>query len=267
MKFYKAFSPFQKAFFNVFMISSILTFFVPAFLPGGSLKNVLTVSGIIGLVATVSGVITSIYQAKASLKVYSWWILNTLAMTLISFLGGLYGEALKNLLILIPLEILGFILWKKSASESEDGEVEPRKFTKLQWVQTIIIMLVAWGLYTLFLKNVPYLMMHFFNVKIAADPSYIMDALSSVITTYALYLTSRRYVEQWFFWMLSNIGFIVFVETMLKSSTFSIGDLSGAMTWLQYGVSSVYGYYLWKKMYNKKHGKDVSKDSVVHATA
>ena len=257
MKFYKAFTPFQKIFFVVFMISSILTFFVPAFLNDWDFKTVLTVTGFIGLIATVSGVITSIYQAKASLTVYFWWILNTLAMTLVSFIGGLYGEGLKNLFILIPLEIYGFYMWKKSAEQSEDGIVEARQFTPMQWVKTIIIMLVAWVLYGMFLKNIPSIMMNIFNVHIAADPSYIMDSLSSVITTYALYLTSRRYVEQWYFWILSNIGFIVFVETMVKQG-FSINNLSGAMTWLQYGVSSFYGFYLWRRMYKEKHkGKDI----------
>lgn len=255
MNFYRAFTPFQKIFFNVFMISSIATFFVPVFIHGGNLGSVFTVAGIIGLVATISGVITSIYQARANLVVYSWWILNTLAMTAISFMGGLYGEAMKNLLLLIPLEIAGFISWKKSTQKTGDGVVEARKFTKKQWVATIIIMLTAWGLYALLLKNLPSIMLNLFNKEIKPDPSYIMDSLSSVVTTYALYLTSRRYVEQWFFWMLSNIGFIVFVETMIKSSTFSIGDLSGAMTWLQYGVSSVYGYYMWKKIYNSRKAK------------
>lgn len=257
MKFYNEFTPFQKLFFVVFMISSIITFFIPAFLHNWDFKTVLTVTGFIGLIATVSGVITSIYQAKASLTVYFWWILNTIAMTLVSFIGGLYGEALKNLFILIPLEVYGFYMWKKSAEQSEDGVVEGRRFTPMQWVQTIIIMLVAWFLYAMFLKNIPSIMMNIFSIHVAADPSYIMDSLSSVITTYALYLTSRRYVEQWYFWILSNIGFIVFVETMVKQG-FSINDLSGAMTWLQYGVSSFYGFYLWRKMYKEKHkGKDI----------
>ncbi|WP_297438212.1 nicotinamide riboside transporter PnuC [uncultured Clostridium sp.] len=257
MEFFKGFSPFQKIFFVVFMISSILTFFVPAFLHNGDLKTVFTVTGFIGLTATISGVITSIYQAKASLTVYFWWILNTIAMTVISFIGGLYGEAFKNLFILIPLEIYGFYMWKHSAEKSEDGVVEGRTFTKAQWVKTIIIMLTAWLIYGIILKNVPSIMMNLFGMSIKPDPSYIMDALSSVITTYALYLTSRRYVEQWYFWILSNIGFVVFVETMVKQG-FTINNLSGAMTWLQYGVSSFYGFYLWRKMYKAKHkGVDI----------
>ena len=257
MKFFKGFSPFQKIFFVVFMISSILTFFVPAFLHNGDLKTVFTVTGFIGLTATISGVITSIYQAKASLTVYFWWILNTIAMTVISFIGGLYGEAFKNLFILIPLEIYGFYMWKHSAEKSEDGVVEGRTFTKAQWVKTIVIMLTAWLIYGTILKNVPSIMMNLFGMSIKPDPSYIMDALSSVITTYALYLTSRRYVEQWYFWILSNIGFVVFVETMVKQG-FTINNLSGAMTWLQYGVSSFYGFYLWRKMYKAKHkGVDI----------
>lgn len=264
MKFFKDFSLFQKIFFVVFIISSIMTFFVPAFLHGGNLRAVFTLTGFIGLVATVSGVITSIYQAKASLTVYFWWILNTIAMTVVSFIGGLYGEAFKNLFVLIPLEIYGFYMWRTSAQQSEDGIVEGRTFTKLQWIKTIIIMLVAWGAYALILKNVPSIMMSVFGMYMKADPSYIMDALSSVITTYALYLTSRRYVEQWYFWILSNIGFVVFVETMVKQG-FSINNLSGAMTWLQYGVSSFYGFYLWRKMYNEKHKNVDVKNSMAKA--
>ena len=183
-------------------------------------------------------------------------------MTVISFIGGLYGEAFKNLFILIPLEIYGFYMWKHSAEKSEDGVVEGRTFTKAQWVKTIIIMLTAWLIYGTILKNVPSIMMSLFGMSIKPDPSYIMDALSSVITTYALYLTSRRYVEQWYFWILSNIGFVVFVETMVKQG-FTINNLSGAMTWLRYGVSLFYGFYLWRKMYKDKHkGIDIEGNAI-----
>ncbi|ENZ00953.1 nicotinamide mononucleotide transporter PnuC [Clostridium thermobutyricum] len=248
MKFFKSYTPFQKVFFVFFMIASIITFFVPAFISGGKLSDVLTIGGIVGLVATLSGVVTSVYQVRGNLIVYFWWIINTVAMLAISIMGCLYGQAVKTIILTLPLQIIGLVSWKRSLEKTKGDVVQVKRFKKGQWPKIILALIVCWFLYMLFIKYLPYGVHYVFGVAIKKDPSLIMDSISGIITTFAFYLTSKRYVEQWIFWIFSNIGFVLFVKTLIMAPHFSIVYLSGSVMWAQYLVSSFYGYYNWKKL-------------------
>ncbi|MGL4873756.1 MAG: nicotinamide riboside transporter PnuC [Clostridium sp.] len=248
MKFFNSYTPFQKVFFVFFMVASVVTFFIPAFLPGGRLVDVLTVGGIVGLIATLSGVVTSIYQVRGNLILYFWWILNTVAMLIISIMGCLYGQAVKTILLTLPLQIIGLISWKRSLAKGSGDVVRVKRFKKGQWPKIIIALVVCWYLYMLFIKYLPYGVHAIFGGEIKKDPSLIMDSISGILTTFAFYLTSRRYIEQWIFWIFSNVGFVLFVESFINAPHFSIVYLSGSIMWAQYLVSSFYGYWNWKKI-------------------
>lgn len=255
MKFFKSYTPFQKVFFVFFMVASIVTFFIPAFINGGKLADVLTVGGIIGLVATLSGVITSIYQVRGNLILYFWWIVNTVAMLIISIMGCLYGQAIKTILLTLPLQIFGLIAWKKSLAKSKSDVVIVKRFKKGQWPKIIIALVICWYLYMLFIKYLPYGVHYIFGTKIEQDPQLFMDSISGILTTFAFYLTSKRYVEQWIFWIFANVGFILFVKALINAPHFSIVYLSGAVMWAQFLVSSFYGYYNWLKMEKEQNAR------------
>lgn len=69
MNFFKSFSKFHKIYFVVFLLLNIVLFFVPA-IQSGSLDSILTLTGIIGLVATIAGLFAAIYTARASVVCY-----------------------------------------------------------------------------------------------------------------------------------------------------------------------------------------------------
>lgn len=248
MKFFKEFSPFQKGFFVFFMAASIITFFLPAFIKGGTLDSVLTFGGIIGLIATLTGVITSIYQARGNLILYTWWIVNTIAMLGIDFSGNLYGQGIKTIILTLPLQVYGLLAWKKNLEKSKTKVVTVRRVKGKEWIIYAIVLVVGWYLYMLLIKYLPYFVHYIFGTQIKPDPSLILDSISGTLTTFAFYLTARRYVEQWAFWILANMGFILFVKSFIAAPHFSIVYLSGAVMWGQYLVSSIYGYFNWIKI-------------------
>lgn len=253
MNFFKEFTPFQKVFFVFFMVASIITFFLPAFIKGGTLVNVLTFGGIIGLIATLTGIITSIYQARGNLILYTWWIINTIAMLGIDFSGNLYGQGIKTIIFSLPLQVYGLLAWKKNLEKNNSDVVTVNRVKPKQWIVYIIIFIIGWFIYMEFIKYLPYFIHSIFGTKIKPDPSLILDSISGSVTTFALYLTAKRYVEQWPFWILANIGFILFVKSFIEAPHFSIVYLSGSIMWGQYLVSSIYGYYNWLKI--EKHQK------------
>lgn len=249
MNFFTKLSPFQKIFFVVFFIAGIVSFFLPAATGQQSFKSLFTIISIIGLISTLSGVLTSIYQVRASIACYSWWILNTITYAIVSLSQNLYGQFIQNIIFLLPIEIAGFIAWKKHIDKSGSESIEVKRFTAMQWVITLVGLLIAWFLYAELLLALPAIFKALFGMTIEADPQYKLDSLTSVITIFAVYLTSKRYVEQWHFWIAANIGIVLFIKTIIVTGTFTSSDLSGALVWAQYGIAAFYGLYNWLKIH------------------
>ncbi len=267
MKFYKNFTNFQKGFFLFFIIASIIVFFIPAFLPGGNISQVLTTLGIIGIICTISGVLVSIYTAKASISGYLWWWINTVTFAIIGIAGGLYGQFIQNLFILLPLQIYGFIAWKLNMKKNKSQEIEVKQFTLKQWILALVLLAIFWVVYAYFLIELPTIMKDLFNISISADPDVILDSFTAVTTIAAVYLTGKRFVQQWNIWIACNgVAIVMFMIQAIAAGASNpsmlVAYLSDTLSYVQYLIGTIYGYILWKKMYKKqKASKILNEDS------
>ncbi|MDO4535956.1 MAG: nicotinamide riboside transporter PnuC [Clostridium perfringens] len=268
MKFYKNFTNFQKGFFLFFIVASLVVFFIPAFLPGGNLTSVLSVLGVIGIICTISGVLVSIYTAKASISGYGWWWTNTITFAIIGIASGLYGQFIENLFILLPLQIYGFIAWKMNMKKNKSDEIEVKQFTLKQWVLALIILAVFWVVYGYFLQELPFIFKSLFGITISADPQIVLDSFTAVTTIAAVYLTGKRFVQQWNIWIACNgVAIVMFLIQAFAAGASNpsmlVADLSDTLSYVQYLIGTIYGYILWKKMYKKqRENKAYLKDSL-----
>ncbi len=249
-------SLFQKIFLIVFLLASILSFLSPIFM-GSHVSDLFTVLSLVGLVCSVSGVLTSIYQARGEVIVYVFLFTNTLTYAWLAWKGDLYGQVFQNIVLLLPIQVFGLYSWRKSRSKSDDNQIDIKTFTGMQWVLCVIASLVAWYLYIDFIEYLPHLVKALFNKTITPDPTPVLDALTTVLTVMAMFLTANRFIEQWWFWIFCNVGAVLFIEQLMHVKHFTpsvlVGDLSGLFNWLQYGVGAIYGFYLWKKMHKEKN--------------
>ncbi|MGL5649206.1 MAG: nicotinamide riboside transporter PnuC [Clostridium sp.] len=259
--FWASLTNFQRGFLIIFGAASIFSFISPVLL-GSKISGLFTPIAIIGLICSLTGVLASIYQARGEIIVYFFLIINTITYAWISYESALYGQIIQNIILLLPIQIAGLIAWKKNLAKSADNTIEIKKFKVFHWVITIVALIICWGVYYIFLTHLPEIIQGIFGGKlIAPDPSPKLDSLTTVLTVMAMFLTSRRYIEQWWFWIFCNIGAVLFIEGLVTTTHFTasglVNDLSGAINWIQYGVGAIYGFYLWKKMYNKKHKEAV----------
>ncbi|MGL4741064.1 MAG: nicotinamide riboside transporter PnuC [Sarcina sp.] len=267
MQFFKNFTLFQKLFFIVFTILSLLAFFLPVLFLGQDFDSVFTTLGIIGLISAFSGVLVSIYTAKASISGYIWWWINTATFAVIAIAGHLYGQFIQNIFILLPLQVYGFIAWRRNMSANESDEIAIRRFTKKETLMYLGASVICFVLYALFLNYLPNIMHGLFGIKIAKDPQILLDSITSTLTIMAVYLTGKRYVEQWHYWLVSNsLGLIMFVIQTLHAGSANpsmlVGDLSNTISILQYGVGAIYGFILWKQMYKAYKEKQKAKEEL-----
>lgn len=269
MKFYKNFTNFQKGFFLFFIIASLIVFFIPVFLPNGSISEVLTPLGIIGIVCTISGVLVSIYTAKASISGYLWWWINTITFATIGIAGGLYGQFIENLFILLPLQIYGFIAWKMNMKKNNADKIEVKQFTFKQWILALVLLAVFWVAYGYFLLELPFLFKTLFGITISADPQIVLDSFTAVTTIAAVYLTGKRFVQQWNIWIACNgVAIVMFLIQAIgagaSNPSMLVAYLSDTLSYVQYLIGTIYGYIMWKNMYKKqRESKIFNKDSNV----
>lgn len=254
--FWSSLTNFQRGFLIVFVAASIFSFISPILL-GESVGSLFTLVSVVGLICSVTGVLTSVYQARGEIILYAFLITNTITYAWVSYEQALYGQIIQNIILLLPIQIAGFISWKKNLAKSGDNKIEIKTFKAWHWIITIVALVICWGLYYLFLTNLPQILHAIFGGKlIAPDPSPKLDSLTTVLTVMAMFLTSRRYIEQWWFWIFCNIGAVLFIEGLINTTHFTgpvlVGDLSGMLNWLQYGVGAIYGFYLWKKMHKER---------------
>ncbi|MGL5066271.1 MAG: nicotinamide riboside transporter PnuC [Sarcina sp.] len=252
MQFFKNFTLFQKIFFLFFAIAAIISFFVPLFVGQSTFTNLFNIFSMIGLISSISGVFTSIYQVRASLACYFWWIINTVTYGIISLHQDLYGQFIQNIVIMLPLEIWGFISWRKHLSDTHKESIEIRKFTPTKWILALVVLGICWLLYGTFLYYLPQIFKSLFGMVISADGQVKLDSFTSVTTIFAVYLTSRRYLEQWYFWIVANAGVVLFIKNIVTTGIFSVSDLSGAIVLGQFGIISIYGLFYWLKLHKKQ---------------
>ncbi|WP_055069834.1 nicotinamide riboside transporter PnuC [Clostridium massiliamazoniense] len=256
MNFYKSFSKFQKVFFIFFTAASIITFLLPLFLGKDSLSSVFSPLGITGLICTISGILVSIYTAKANIYGYVWWIINTITLSIIALVSSLYGQFIENFFIVLPLIIYGFIAWKSHMSKESTNKISINTLTKKQWLYAIIVSIACFIAYAIFLDKLPLIFYKLFDFRISADPQVFLDSITATLTIMAVLLTAKRYVAQWNFWIVSNsLGVIMFlIQTIhvgVANPSIFVGDLSNTLSLLQYLIGSIYGYIMWRRMYNE----------------
>ena len=263
MTFLKQLSPFQKVFLVFFIVASFVSFFIPLMMGQEDFTGLFGIISIIGLVSALSGVLASIFQVRGRAAYYLWFLLNTVTYGIICLHEKLYGQFIQNIIILLPLEVAGFIAWSKHINGSKENKLTIRRFTKKNWVVAIVLAIIAWVAYAAFLKYLPNIFSSLLGMNISADPQFKLDALTSVMTIFAVYITSKRYIEQWYFWLVANAGIIIFIKSIIESGVFSMSDLSGAIVLGQYGVISIYGLYHWMKMYKEQKANEVGSEEEV----
>lgn len=257
MNFFKSYSPFHKVFFVVFLVLNIIVFFIPAF-QAGSLSPVLTVLSIAGIISTLSGLMAGIYTARAEVAAYTWGIVNTCFYIFISLSRHMYAEVILYTIYMLPMNIYGYFAWKKSASNIEHNDttsstIEVRSLKKSTWIYIVIFVIVVWIAYGTFVYYLPNIFKSF-GVSIAPDKTFFIDSFTATLTICAVIVSTKRFRETWYFWLLSDsVGILLYVMSIFESGTFSFAALSGAIMWTQFTVNAIYGIIVWKKLEKKEH--------------
>ena len=179
--------------------------------------------------ALVAGLLYIILAARG---LWLCWIFGIISCAIIAFKDfttlRLYFDGVLQL-IYVLMGVWGLIGWRQHRASSGKGSIKVISMnlrSQLPWwiVLSLIAFVMAWAVKSLTDVALPYL-----------------DSWTTVFSLFATWLTIRRVVENWLYWILIDLIYI-FIFYRQGAVLFSV--LYGVYT-----AIAVYGYYKWRTNY------------------
>lgn len=188
---------------------------------------------VMGMTASITGVLCVILVAKGKISNYFFGVINTVLYAYISYNSHLFGETMLNTFFYLPIQFIGFYMWKNNQVKTEiETVVKANKLTKKGWINLAGLTAVVGVLYAIFL--------HLIGSQQAG-----VDAFAVIISITAQLLMLKRYAEQWLLWIVVNILSIILWLNVFIHSGNSVTIL---VMWIAYLINAVYGYVKWIKL-------------------
>ncbi|MGV6987702.1 nicotinamide riboside transporter PnuC [Testudinibacter sp. P80/BLE/0925] len=194
---------------------------------------------IIATIAAISGILCVIFVSKGKISNYIFGFISVTCYAYISYTFKLYGEMMLNLLVYVPVQFIGFYVWRRhmhiktSAQTDQYEEVIAKALTLKQWGIVISAAVIGTYAYIQLLHNLG-----------SALPA--LDGVTVVVSIVAQILMVLRYREQWVLWIVVNLLTVSLWTAMwIKNGETSLPLL---VMYIMYLWNSIYGYHNWARM-------------------
>lgn len=82
--------------------------------------TVITKDSLFGFTVFITGVLCVVLAAKGNLMSYVFGMYNTIGYAYLAYMNGLFGEVMLNLLFFVPMNVIGFYMWKNNRQKTVD---------------------------------------------------------------------------------------------------------------------------------------------------
>lgn len=195
---------------------------------------------LVGLTASLTGMLCVVLTAKGKISSFYWGLVNILTYSYVAFQSAYYGDVGLNMLYFLPMTFVGIYFWKKNSKKIEKSErVVVRRLKakmKVIWFAGSLVLLYGLGLL----------------LKIINGTLPFVDSTTTIFSIVATILLTKRYTDQWFYWIMVDVWSIVmWLFIFMRDGN----QVSMLVMWTAFLVNAVYGYYNWIKMEKKQNGK------------
>lgn len=168
--------------------------------------------------------------AKGNILTYVFGMYNTLGYAYLAYNNGLYGELGLNMLFFVPMNIVGFVMWRRHVENGKLRMLQMKQsnFALLAFACGLAILGLGFGLSLIPGQNSPYI-----------------DATTNILSIVATILMVKRYKEQWLLYIVLNI-FTIIMWTLRTVNGSSDGPMMIVM-WSAYLINAIYGFTVWHK--------------------
>lgn len=184
---------------------------------------------LVEIIGAVIGLAYLLLEYKANVWLWPVGVLMSFFYVVIFFNGKFYADA-AIYLYYIGANVYGWWVWKHASRKAyaEKG-MDSILFTpRKMWVPIFFVIVSLWGII--------YLILNGFTDSIAP----VGDAFTTAVSIVAMWMLSRKYLEQWILWIVVNV-----VSMILY---FCKGLYPTAALYVVYVVMSVLGLLRWKRL-------------------
>jgi len=185
-------------------------------------------------VAVFAGIASVWYSKKENVLVYPVGLINTIIYIYLSFSAKLFGEATVNLYYTI-MSLYGWWIWVKKDNQEQNLQISYSN--RKEWLVQIGFFVVC---YITIYFSLEYL-------KKAFAPGTIPwgDAFASAAAFTGMWLMTRKKIENWFWWILTNIACIplYYVKGYVFTSVYYFVLL----------ILAIWGWIEWKQKLDNKN--------------
>ena len=188
-----------------------------------------------GMVSAVAGVVSVILTGKGKLSAYLFGVVNCTMYGIIAYGQTLYGETMLNLGYYLPMQFYGFFVWRKNM-QTGGLEVVKRKMPWMRRTCLFAALLAATIVYGLILARM-------------GDALPFVDSFTTVASVFAMWISCRRYAEQWTIWIAVDVVSIYMWWDRYRMAGENAATL---LMWGVFLVNAIYGFIKWEMEANRE---------------
>lgn len=185
---------------------------------------------IIGIISALTGVICVVMTGKGKVSAYIFGLINAILYTIIAFSSRFYGDVMLRVIYYIPMQFVGFFLWKRNMN-IETYEVKKEKLSiknRINYIIISVIVILGYG---------------FILSQLGGNLPYV-DSASTCLAILAMIFSVKRLAEQWYLWIIINgISIIMWGINFINNQD----NIATLLMWIIYLTNSIIMLRKWLK--------------------
>lgn len=185
---------------------------------------------LMGILSSITGVACVVCTGKGKLSAYLFGLVNCVLYAVISYRARLYGETMLNAIYYIPMQFVGFYVWKKNMN-TETHEVKKKHMKNKGRLLLVLAMAAATFVYGVILQRL-------------GDAMPFVDSFTTVSSVIAMVISVRMFAEQWWIWVAVDIFSVYMWWCNFQSGSDNMATL---LMWVVYLGNAVIMLIRWEK--------------------
>jgi nicotinamide mononucleotide transporter len=193
-------------------------------------NSVFLKDNIIAVISALCGIMYTVIAGKGKISCYIFGVCGSGCYSWLAFQNALWGNLILYLCYYIPSQIVGFFSWSRHLKDAT------HEIIKTQLTRKCKIILFVTGIFGSIITSVILYLLH--------DSNPVVDGITTFLSVIGMYLTVKRYIEQWIIWLIVNsLSFFMWLNIILGGEKV----YSTLVMWTVYVILAVYFYREWKK--------------------
>ncbi len=192
----------------------------------------------IEILGTIVGLVYLWQEYHANIYLWITSIIMPAIYLYIYYNAGLYADFGINIYYLV-IALYGWLAWRyrfsfTKRSERNEDELSISHISRNTALRLALIFLAAWAI-------ISYILINYTNSTVPFS-----DAFTTALSIVGMYMLARKYLEQWWVWLVVDIAsgaLYIYKELFFTAALYTL-----------YAIIAIFGYRKWKRLMNyEKH--------------